>query len=118
MSAYLQKAHGPQEVGDPHPQAAASGRMSSSPDPQGLGHFPLWRDPPGDGSTSVLNRGSGPLLGHKEWLPQLRGSPSCCKMDPVLRAVPGLVCPLSLAHRACTQRQAGFGAAPLGCGST
>lgn len=27
----------PSEAGDPHPQAAASGRMSSSPDPQGLG---------------------------------------------------------------------------------
>ena len=32
-------------------------------------------------------------------LPKLRGSPSCCKMDPILRAVPGLVCPLRAAHK-------------------
>lgn len=51
LSVHLQKAHGPQRVGDPHPQAAASGRMSSRPDPRGLGRFPLWRGP---GETAAL----------------------------------------------------------------
>ena len=45
VSVYLQRGRILQKAGDPYHRAAASGRVSSTPDPRGLGCFPLWRDP-------------------------------------------------------------------------